>query len=260
MRNVIKRIANTILGERLAFRIARSLRPRDPEEAVADERRKVMYAQLVSPGDLCFDVGANIGNRVAPLLAVGARVVAVEPQPECYRVLDLRFGKRIELVRKGLAAEPGTMQMYLSKEHVLSSFSKEWIDTVQQGRFSHTRWDRTITVEMTTLDALIRTYGRPRFIKIDVEGFESTVLSGLSRSVPYISFEYTLPEQRDKAIACIDLIHRSDAGTRFNHSKGETMEWAWTEWLDHAAMRAWLQSDAPDVKGFGDIYARSSDA
>src|SRR5690348_16870321 len=40
---------------------------------------------FVHPGDLCFDVGANVGRKAESMLRLGARVVAVEPQPGCIR-------------------------------------------------------------------------------------------------------------------------------------------------------------------------------
>ena len=44
------------------------------------KKRTEFYNTLINKHDLCFDVGANVGNRVAPLLEIGAKVIAVEPQ------------------------------------------------------------------------------------------------------------------------------------------------------------------------------------
>src|SRR5690606_19413489 len=52
-----------------------------------------LYAEFVAPGSLCFDVGAHAGNRVRCWRGLGARVVAVEPQPEFVRLLRLLFGR-----------------------------------------------------------------------------------------------------------------------------------------------------------------------
>jgi hypothetical protein len=40
-----------------------------------------LYGQFVRPGDLVFDIGAHVGDRVANFRRLGARVVAAELQP-----------------------------------------------------------------------------------------------------------------------------------------------------------------------------------
>lgn len=45
-------------------------------------RLRRFYGQFVRPGDLCFDVGAHAGNRVRAWRALGARVLAIEPQAD----------------------------------------------------------------------------------------------------------------------------------------------------------------------------------
>lgn len=54
-------------------------------------RALVHYRQFVKSGDLVFDVGANVGNRTAVFLRLGARVVAVEPHASCVAELTNRW-------------------------------------------------------------------------------------------------------------------------------------------------------------------------
>ena len=58
----------------------------DRSRAVAMDR---LYGRFVQPGDLVFDIGAHVGDRVASLRRLGARVVAAEPQPAPVKVLKL---------------------------------------------------------------------------------------------------------------------------------------------------------------------------
>ena len=134
------------------------LRRLDPRAIRHRSRMLSFYSQFVSAGSLCFDVGANTGNRTEVFLRLGAKVVAVEPQAECTKELERRFGRNrsVVLVRKGLDEKPGEKELLISNANPISSFSKEWILAVtQSGRFSAYNWDRSELVPMTTLDALI---------------------------------------------------------------------------------------------------------
>src|SRR4030095_4746433 len=52
-----------------------------------------LYGQFVQPGDPVFDIGAHVGGRTAAFRRLGARVVAVEPQPALVRTLRLLYGR-----------------------------------------------------------------------------------------------------------------------------------------------------------------------
>ncbi len=56
-------------------------------------RMQRFYAQFIQPGDLCFDIGAHVGNRVLVWSRLGARIVAVEPQPACLALLRRLYGR-----------------------------------------------------------------------------------------------------------------------------------------------------------------------
>ena len=55
-------------------------------------RMRRFYSRFVRAGDLCFDVGAHAGNRVRCFRQLGARVVAIEPQADFVRLLELLYG------------------------------------------------------------------------------------------------------------------------------------------------------------------------
>src|SRR5215510_11970 len=147
------------------------------------------YSQFVSPGKLCFDVGANIGNRVKIFLELQADVVAIEPQDKCAQILKRVFGNShyLRIIQKALGEREGEAEIMINDSDTLSSMSPEWIEAVKEsGRFSEYLWDKKQKVQITTLDNLIQQYGIPQFIKIDVEGFEYQVIHGLSQPIPLI--------------------------------------------------------------------------
>jgi FkbM family methyltransferase len=219
------------------------------------------YGQFLSAGELAFDVGAHVGNRVRCWLGLGARVVAVEPLPRFHRLLQLLYGRRVnlELLECGLADERGEGELLISSRHpTLSTLAHDWQAevTAKDHRFARSAWDQRQRVELETLDGLIERYGEPAFCKIDVEGFEEQVLRGLSRPLRAMSFEY-IPAVRERAFRCVDLVSSLD-DYRFRWSSLETMRWATGRWLTGPELKREM-GQIPDLAGSGDIYAVRSD-
>ena len=167
------------------------------------------HRALVQEADLVFDIGANVGQMTALYLEVGARVVCVEPQEECLKSLEFRFGSHplVNIVPMAVGAVEGEQEMLLSDiRSPLSSMSPDWIAAVKSsGRFPHYAWGRSVTVPVTTLDSLIALYGEPTFCKIDVEGFEREVFKGLSRPLARLSFEFHA-EFIGETLACLERL------------------------------------------------------
>lgn len=228
----------------------------EEQEAALMPLRIGFYRQFVSPGDLVFDVGANVGNRVEALLGCGAKVVAVEPQPSCAAILEKKFGQKIILENLGLSDAEGELEMLLSNDTTVSTFNTEFIEANRE-RFKYSRWEEKIRVPVSTLDQLIERHGIPRFCKIDVEGFELQVLRGLHTPVPCISLEYCVPEMLQLTIDCVDQLHKLSPGGKYNYSIGETMAWALPEWQSHSEFLNHINKPEFSATLFGDIYFKT---
>jgi FkbM family methyltransferase len=215
------------------------------------------YGQFLQPGDVGLDIGAHVGSRVRAWRKLGATVIAIEPQPDCLRILRLFFGRDagVTIVPRAVGATPGTARLAVSTATpTVSSMSSDWMTEVAEDRsFSRVRWDRSVEVDVVTLDDLIATYGRPAFCKIDVEGFELDVLAGLSKPLTALSFEY-LPMAHEKGLAVLDRVDAMGK-YRYNYSPIETMRFASDRWLDADELRRLIDRVRPFGRS-GDVYAR----
>jgi FkbM family methyltransferase len=247
-----ERITNEWLPPKIARRLTRKSREKRELSLFTE-----FYRQFITAGDLCFDVGANLGNRTRAFLRMGCKVVAVEPQSKCIKRLRKEFGgnERFLIEPVALGSSPGRAELNVSSNHVLSTLSENFIErTVNSGRFYSDHWSYREPVEMSTLDQLIGKYGVPCFIKIDVEGFESEVLSGLSQQVAALSFEWT-PEYPENSKSCVK--HLSQLGDyEFNLSWGESMKFTRYNWRTPESIMDFIAEFESESILFGDIYAR----
>ena len=217
-----------------------------------------LYRHFVGAGDLAFDVGAHLGDRTAAFRKLGARVVALEPQPAVRRWLVMLVGRSrdVSIRAEAVGRAVGTARLALSHgTPTMSSLSEDWPNTLPERNpgFRGVRWDDSVEVAVTTLDALIEQYGLPRFCKIDVEGYEAEVLAGLSHRIPALSVEFVVGAL-DVAEACVRRLEAL-GGYEFNAVEGEERSFMSKRWLAADDMLAWLRGGGGSASS-GDVYAR----
>ena len=225
----------------------------DPARDAAMDR---LYVSLLEPGDLAFDIGSHVGDRIGSFRRIGARVIALEPQPDCAKAIAAIYGDDlgVALVEAACGAAAGTLTLHINSANpTVTTASMDFVKAADgAGGWEGQVWDRAIEVPVTTLDALIAAHGPPQFVKIDVEGFEADVLAGLSKPVPAISFEFTTI-QREVAYACLDRL-AALGPYRFNIALGESQVLTFADAISGADMAAHIRA-LPHAANSGDVYA-----
>jgi len=163
-----------------------------------EPRTQRLYRRLVKPGDTIFDVGANIGSHALPLsLLVGnqGRVFAFEPTEFAYHKLLANIELNPEL--KSRVVPRQTMLTAPSQNGIPPALFSSWpltgcdeVHEQHKGRSMATSGAGAKTLDEVVSQENIK---KVTLIKLDVDGYESSVLSGaietLKRDRPDILLE-----------------------------------------------------------------------
>jgi FkbM family methyltransferase len=224
-------------------------------DAKRDAAMDALYARFLRPGDLAFDIGAHVGDRTGSFRRLGARVVALEPQPLCARAIRAIYAgdEGVTLIEAACGERAGTVTLRVNSANpTVTTASRDFVAAADgAGGWEGQVWDTTIEVPCTTLDALIAEHGQPTFAKVDVEGFEATVLAGLSRPLRALSFEFTTI-QRDVALACLGRL-AALGRYGFDVALGESQALTFNRWISSDAMAAHIAA-LPHAANSGDVY------
>jgi FkbM family methyltransferase len=198
------------------------------------------------PGHVVMDVGANVGDKVDIFLRMGAKVLAVEPDLGSQRILKERYqklritSKPLFVIGKAVASKEGVETMWIMEDGwALNTLNPKWVEVLHTDKsrgWSDREFRFRREVETTTLDNLVDTYGVPFFIKIDVEGYEEAAIRGLSRVVPFLSFEANLPQFRSEALECAKILAGIANHGKFNYSSDCEKGLDLNEWVGLAEL------------------------
>jgi FkbM family methyltransferase len=191
--------------------------------------------------DLIFDIGANRGVKTRIFIELGARVIAVDPDVSNQKTLTERFlayrlrKKPVVVLGKAVSDRCGHETFWVNEPGFdMNTLSPRWAETLRKepSRFGCTfEFSEKRQVETTTLEQMTSMYGRPFYIKIDVEGYELNALKGLKTAVPYLSFEVNLPDFRSEGEECIGRLHEIAAYGVFNCAVGSRL--MFSEWMSY---------------------------
>jgi FkbM family methyltransferase len=136
---------------------------------------------MLRPGDLVMDCGANMGVVTTVLAATGADVIAYEPDPFAFAVLQEKFGNmaNVTLVQAAVGVGSGTVRLMRADNFEANPTGASVKSTILDGG---RRIDAENAVDVPLIDfpGLVREKTAERggiaFVKMDIEGAELDIL------------------------------------------------------------------------------------
>lgn len=150
----------------------------------------------IQNGSLIFDIGANIGQyslMFSNLVGQSGKIFSFEPDYKNFSFLQFNVNinkcHNVTCLPFGIGKEDSELEFYRDTETGgrMGSFKKEFVGENYKG------FKENVTLK--SFDSIIKTYGKPDFVKVDVEGFEEEVIKGLTIELENCKF---LIEVRDE--------------------------------------------------------------
>ncbi|AWB88594.1 FkbM family methyltransferase [Homoserinimonas hongtaonis] len=167
------------------MRLAARLRMAEPEI--------LGLSAVVRPGDTVFDVGAAYGMYTVPLAALvgpGGSVNSFEPQKRQFRMVgalrSLIGARHVRVAHAAIGMEQGEHSMLLPVKFGVPIYGHTHVATgTERALTPQAPRQRTWKVRMETVDAWCEQHSIPSvsFLKVDVEGFEPSVLDGAEATI-----------------------------------------------------------------------------
>ena len=144
-------------------------------KVLSERHERALVRNFIQPNMIVVDIGANIGiytRFFADLTGESGHVHAFEPAPLNFRRLHDNVGARNNVTanQSAVGAGTGTIKLYVSDELNVDHRTFDSAD----GRYS-------IDVPVVSLDEYFVSGQSVDFIKIDVQGYEFSVLQGARR-------------------------------------------------------------------------------
>jgi FkbM family methyltransferase len=215
-----------------------------------------LYQPIINTNDLVFDIGGWRGSFTKAFRNLGARVIVIEPQPILNKFLRKKFkdDNNVTILWNGVDEKKGELPMFINPTDTCSaSFLEEWR---KKRNYQDTSVSKKIMVPIITLEELIKRFGRPKVIKLDVEGFEYRAIKGLKTEVPFIAFEITTACRREIPLILKKLSMR-DKHLKLNltFSQNESKGFIFANWKRPEEILNYLKNrETID----GDIYVKMS--
>jgi FkbM family methyltransferase len=157
---------------------------------------------------LCFDIGAHIGCWSTANIDKFDKIIAIEASPYIYDVLKNNASDKLTTINYAVCNNDlKDISFYHCHAYngVLSTTNKDWL-TNPKSRFYDQRDNYIeITCKTITIDKLIEQYGKPDFIKIDVECGEYDCISSLTTKIDILCFEWAA-EYNEMSFKCLDYL------------------------------------------------------
>lgn len=211
-----------------------------------------LYKSLMPRDSLCFDVGANIGEKSEAMLKAGMRVIAFEPNLRVIPELLARCSHypNWRLITAGVHSQPDLLTFFARRSHGQSGFHQQWETSSVLGESY---------VPAIPLDYAIKSTTAPAYIKIDVEGWEHEVLKGLSTPIRTLSFEFHLhADQIEATRKCLQRLSEISTAYEVNVTPAEQATFLWPDWRPIAETLDWFPGNLRDVlnRPYGDLFIR----
>jgi FkbM family methyltransferase len=194
---------------------------------------------------LIFDIGANVGKYSISNYNKCDKIIAIEADPNTFSKLQNNISQypKITAINKCVSKIKDQIDFLSCDVDTISTTNKEWL-TSEKSRFYNYANYKIIQINTITIDELVKIYGIPNLIKIDVEGGEFDAISSMSTKYEtIICFEWA-SELKDVIFDSLEYLEKIGYNYYSIQLKDDYLFFP-SEWSNISIVKSFIEKTIP---------------
>ena len=160
----------------------------------------------LNKNDIIIDCGANVGNVIKPIINIGCQIIAFEPNPHAFNVLNQNFidNKNVKCYQKAVSTKDGMSELFLHENSKKDNLYWSTGSSLQSTKNNIDKENFVMVKTINFSNFVLSLNKEIKIVKIDIEGEEVNVINQLLDKNLHLKISQIIVETHERKIPLLN--------------------------------------------------------